>query len=74
MADSFKLLAIFPHPDDESLGLGGALAKYSAEGVETYLVCATRGERGWFGPEEQNPGRRSRGLSCRARRGCRSTA
>jgi LmbE family N-acetylglucosaminyl deacetylase len=38
------------------MGMGGTLAKYSAESVETYLVCATRGERGWFGPEEQNPG------------------
>lgn len=38
------------------MGFGGTLAKYSAEGVETYLVCATRGERGWFGPEGQNPG------------------
>src|SRR3990172_4118142 len=56
MMESLKLLAIFPHPDDESLGLGGTLAKYAAEGVETYLVCATRGERGWSGPEEQNPG------------------
>jgi len=36
--------------------MGGTLAKYSAEGVETYLVCASRGERGWFGPEEENPG------------------
>ena len=51
-----KLLAVFAHPDDESMGLGGTLAKYSAEGVGTYFVCATRGERGWFGPEEQNPG------------------
>lgn len=51
-----KLLAIFAHPDDESMGMGATLAKYSAEGVETTLVCATRGERGWFGPEEQNPG------------------
>jgi LmbE family N-acetylglucosaminyl deacetylase len=51
-----RLLAIFPHPDDESLGLGGTLAKYSAEGVETFLICATRGERGWNGPEEQDPG------------------
>jgi LmbE family N-acetylglucosaminyl deacetylase len=51
-----KLLAIFAHPDDESMGFGGALAKYSAEGVETYLICATRGERGWFGSGEQNPG------------------
>ena len=51
-----KLLAVFAHPDDESMGMGAALAKYSAEGVGTYLVCATRGERGWFGPEEGNPG------------------
>ena len=26
--------------------MGGALAKYAAEGVETYLVTATKGERG----------------------------
>ena len=51
-----KLLCIFAHPDDESMGMGATLAKYAAEGVETYLVCATRGERGWFGSEEQNPG------------------
>ncbi len=49
-------MAIFAHPDDESLGMGGALAKYAAEGVETYLVCATRGERGWAGEEKDNPG------------------
>jgi LmbE family N-acetylglucosaminyl deacetylase len=53
---TLRLQAIFAHPDDESMGFGGTLAKYSAEGVETYLVCGTRGERGWFGPEEQNPG------------------
>jgi len=51
-----KLLAVFAHPDDESMGMGGTLAKYSAEGAETTLVCASRGERGWFGPEDQNPG------------------
>ncbi len=51
-----KLLAVFAHPDDESMGMGGALAKYAAEGVETSLVCATRGERGWFSSGEQNPG------------------
>ena len=55
MTDAVRLLAVFAHPDDESMGMGGTLAKYAAEGVETYLVCATRGERGWFGPEEQNP-------------------
>ncbi|MEX2247900.1 MAG: PIG-L deacetylase family protein [Dehalococcoidia bacterium] len=51
-----KLLCILAHPDDESLGLGGILVKYAEEGVETYLVTATRGERGWFGPPEENPG------------------
>jgi LmbE family N-acetylglucosaminyl deacetylase len=56
MPEKLKLLAIFPHPDVETLGMGPTLAKYSAEGVETYLVCATRGERGWKGPEEQYPG------------------
>ncbi len=56
MVETLKLLAVLPHPDDESLGLGGTLAKYSAEDVETYLVCATRGERGWNGAEEHNPG------------------
>jgi LmbE family N-acetylglucosaminyl deacetylase len=55
-ARSLRLLCILAHPDDESLGLGGILAKYRAEGVETYLVTATRGEKGWFGPPEENPG------------------
>ena len=53
---TLKLLATFAHPDDESMGIGGTLAKYAAEGVETYLVCATRGERGWWGPEGTDPG------------------
>jgi LmbE family N-acetylglucosaminyl deacetylase len=53
---TLKLLVVFAHPDDESMGMGGTLAKCAAQGVETYLVCASRGERGWFGPEEQNPG------------------
>ena len=51
-----RLLVSFAHPDDESMGMGGTLAKYARHGVETYYLCATRGERGWFGPEEQNPG------------------
>jgi LmbE family N-acetylglucosaminyl deacetylase len=53
---TLRLLCILAHPDDESLGLGGILAKYGAEGVDTYLVTATRGEQGWFGPPEENPG------------------
>ena len=49
MNKGLKLLAILAHPDDESLGFGGTLAKHAAEGVETYLITATRGEGGRFG-------------------------
>ncbi len=41
-----RLMAILAHPDDESLGFGGALARYASEGVETSLICATLGQRG----------------------------
>jgi LmbE family N-acetylglucosaminyl deacetylase len=41
-------MAVLAHPDDESLGLGGTLAKYASEGVETFLVTATRGESGRY--------------------------
>jgi LmbE family N-acetylglucosaminyl deacetylase len=56
MTTNLKLLCVFAHPDDESLGNGGILARYAAEGIETYLVVATRGERGWRGNEEEYPG------------------
>ncbi len=56
MAETLKLMAVLAHPDDESLGVGGILAKYAAEGIETSLVTATRGERGWFGDEHEYPG------------------
>jgi LmbE family N-acetylglucosaminyl deacetylase len=51
-----RLMCVLAHPDDESLGTGGTLAKYAHEGVETYLLTATRGERGWSGTPETNPG------------------
>ena len=41
-------MAVLAHPDDESLGFGGTLAKYAAEGVRVALLTATRGERGRF--------------------------
>lgn len=56
MSNRLKLLAIMAHPDDESLGIGGILSKYAAEEVETYLITATRGEKGWFGKPEEYPG------------------
>ena len=51
MAQKLKLMAALAHPDDESLGFGGTLAKCAAEGVDTHLVTATRGERGRFGSQ-----------------------
>lgn len=52
----FKLMCVLAHPDDESLAMGGILAKYAALGVEAYLVMATRGERGWTGAAADDPG------------------
>lgn len=40
------VLAVFAHPDDESLVAGGTLAKYAAEGARVALICATRGDWG----------------------------
>jgi len=51
-----RLLCVLAHPDDESLGTGGTLAKCAAEGIDTYLVTATRGERGRFGDVSPSPG------------------
>jgi len=56
MKDSKRLLCVFAHPDDETLGAGSTLAKYAAAGVELYLVTAKRGERGWQGDPSADPG------------------
>lgn len=40
------LLTILAHPDDESFGMGGTLAKYSAEGVDVHICIATDGAAG----------------------------
>jgi LmbE family N-acetylglucosaminyl deacetylase len=56
MNESLRLMAVLAHPDDESLGFGGTFAKYAAEGVHVALVMATRGERGWTGDPDANPG------------------
>ena len=48
-------MAVLAHPDDESLGVGGTLAKYAAEGVEVSLVTATRGESGRFHGHSEPP-------------------
>ena len=45
-----RLLAVFAHPDDESLACGGTLAMCAAEGARVSLLCATLGEAGRRSP------------------------
>src|SRR6187549_808567 len=56
-----RLMAILAHPDDESLGFGGTLAKYAADGAEVFLLTATRGDggryRGHLAGDAAHPGR-----------------
>ena len=44
-----KILVIAPHPDDESLGCGGALFKHKAEGDDIYwlIITGISQECGW---------------------------
>ena len=55
MTSPLTLMAVHAHPDDESLGTGGVLAKYADEGVRTVLVTCTGGELG-DGPSGAKPG------------------
>src|SRR4030095_16774429 len=54
------LMAVLAHPDDESLGIGGTLAKYASEGADVFLLPATRGDngryRGYRPGDPQHPG------------------
>jgi LmbE family N-acetylglucosaminyl deacetylase len=46
-----RLLAVFPHPDDESYGCAGTLKRLAADPeAATALLCLTRGEASEMGP------------------------
>lgn len=40
------ILAVLAHPDDESFGLGGTLARYADEGADVHIAIATDGVAG----------------------------
>jgi len=46
-----RILVIAPHPDDEVLGCGGAIARHVAEGHEVHVVVAGRGTPELFSDE-----------------------
>jgi LmbE family N-acetylglucosaminyl deacetylase len=48
-------MCVLAHPDDESLAVGGTLARYADQGAETHVVLATRGERGRCGAARERP-------------------
>lgn len=46
---TYNLLALFAHPDDETMLCGGTLALLAGAGVRVHFACATRGEGGEMG-------------------------
>ena len=60
------LLAVFAHPDDESLACGGLLAWCASVGVRVSLLCVTHGEHGRR-DETREPAGRPRVGDVRAR-------
>jgi LmbE family N-acetylglucosaminyl deacetylase len=67
-----RILLLLAHPDDETFGPGGTIAKYADERAEISLATATRGEMGMLGdPPVTDRARigevRSRELLCAAK-------
>jgi len=63
------VLALFAHPDDETMLSGGLLALLAREGLQVHYVCATRGEGGEMGeppvaPQHLLGDARSQEMSC----------
>lgn len=50
------IVVVLAHPDDESFGMGGTLARYAAQEAAVHLVLATRGEAGIPGTDSSRAG------------------
>ena len=50
-----NVVAVFAHPDDESLACGGTLSRLAADGVHVTVISASHGERGAItGPQRDD--------------------
>lgn len=56
-------LVVAPHADDEVLGLGGAIARWSREGHRVHVLVATRGYPPAWSSEEERACRREARLA-----------
>jgi N-acetylglucosamine malate deacetylase 2 len=64
-----NVLAVFSHPDDETILAGGTLALIAKSGAPVHFLCATRGEGGEMGDpplceREQLGGLREQEMAC----------
>ncbi len=46
MTGALTLLTVHAHPDDETIGTGGTMARYAADGIRVVCVTCTYGENG----------------------------
>jgi LmbE family N-acetylglucosaminyl deacetylase len=47
-----NILVLAPHPDDEVLGAGGIIKKYSNTGIKVYVLVITRGNPKYYSEEK----------------------
>lgn len=64
-----RVLVLAPHPDDETIGCGGTIARLAAKGADIEVVVLTDGEATIGGQPSTLGGRRSMEAIAAARRG-----
>lgn len=69
-----SVVAVFAHPDDETILAGGMIALLARQGIAVHLVCATRGEGGETGDPPAVPRRELLGAAREAELRCAARA